>query len=255
MKKILLVVCVVALLAVASAAYASDSAWYIQIKAVNPTTFGGGAGVTMGVGTSAELAQNFPTTTGSTANAESTAAYGDATSTYHSKHDVLRDTVGTEEYAWDLKIGSRSDYAPSTINICIWNNTLALAGNGGAANASLAYALYKGDALLAWFSTGATQAQFANTYWKVPGLATAKWTDLAVIQKNSSTWSPSSTNQGFFVTDTVTKSEIGKFDDLANYSFKAFGYEAPVVTPEPGSIMALGSGLIGLAGFAIRRRK
>ena len=28
-----------------------------------------------------------------------------------------------------------------------------------------------------------------------------------------------------------------------------------VLTPEPGSMLALGAGLIGLAGFALRRRK
>jgi len=33
------------------------------------------------------------------------------------------------------------------------------------------------------------------------------------------------------------------------------GYQAPLTTPEPGSMLAMFSGLVGLVGFGIRRRK
>jgi hypothetical protein len=241
----------VALIAVASAAYASDSAWLISVKAVS-AAFGGGAALTVGVGTTTDTAQSWPTSVGSTANASNTAAYGDLAGQYRARKDVTRDlgaeAEGANGYGWDLLIGARADYAPATINICIWNNRTASLGAGGELNHALAYAFYKGDTLLAWFSDAGLVHDLAVSNG---GMNAALWADANLLIKNSSSWSPTSAATGFYVTDTVTRSATGSFGDLGAYRFEAF---APTV-PEPGSFMALGSGLIGLAGFAIRRRK
>jgi hypothetical protein len=248
MKKVLMMVCVVALLVVASAAYASDSAWLISIKAVTATAAGGSA-ATVGVGTSSEQTAGFPASNGG-ATAERTAALGDTT--YHMRHDVARDLAaeaqGGTGYSWDLKIGARGTVGNTTaINICIWNNTLPNFGVGGELNHALVYGLFRGGELLKWFSDDAAIRPLATA--DDPEFTQDKWVNTSQLLKASTNWSPTVANMGFYITHTATNG--AGYADLEDYTFKAF---APTV-PEPGSFMALGSGLIGLAGFAIRRRK
>ena len=69
---------------VAGAAHATDTSWWINIKAVNPTTFGGGSHITLGVGTTTSSTQSAPGAVGSTATAEKTGA----DTGYHSRHDM-----------------------------------------------------------------------------------------------------------------------------------------------------------------------
>lgn len=250
MKKFLMVVCVIALLAVASAAYASDNAWLISIKAVTPASAGGGAAALVGVGTTSDLTASFPASNGG-ATAEQSA--GDATNVFHSRHDGLRDVDGQEAYEWGLKIGAKGTVPGTTlVNICIWNNATANLGAGGILNQNLAYALYSGNDLLAWFSSDLGTVKALAMAGDV-GLTEGLWSNTSVLIKNATSWSPTTANMGFFVQRTVNNGAA--YGDLDTYRFVAFAPQEVIVTPEPGSLMALGSGLIGLAGFAIRRRR
>jgi hypothetical protein len=245
MKKVLLVLCVVALLALTSAAYATESNWLISVKAVSPAFLNAGTAINLGVGTAASTANaSFPTTAQSTAQGEKT---GSDTG-YHNKHQYAQDTDGDVLYSWDLKIGAKSDATYSTINICLYNNAEPqLNTTNQVLDLALGYAFFDGQDLAAWFSTaGNKDAIVAQKGYAAAD--TAKWFDVSVLLKAKG-WNPTAASTGWYYTDTATKGT--NFDSLGSYSFQAFS----VVTPEPGSLMAMGSGLIGLAGFAIRRRK
>jgi len=90
------------------------------------------------------------------------------------------------------------------------------------------------------------------------------WTQVAQTSMGGSGWASelsgsdgfglgslagSSTNLSNFQID-YARVYLGSADVSAVYDLYA-----PPVTPEPGSLLALGSGLVGLAGFVIRRRR
>lgn len=251
MKKFLLVVCVVALIAVASAgAYATTSSWLISIKALT-LTGGGNAAAMVGVGTTTET-----NTTSISSNGGAVAERTGTDTAYHVRHDVAQQAVGAEDYSWNLKIGAKSATVPGTtvVNICLWNNQLANLGAGGELDHALVYGFYKAGELVKWFSDD-VELMKANALAKDAAYTVDKWVSTSQLLKAASNWSPTTANWGYFIQDTVTNSS-GAWADVGDYSFQAFYAPTPeTVTPEPGSFMALGSGLIGLAGFAIRRRK
>jgi len=117
-------------------------------------------------------------------------------------------------------------------------------------------------------TNGATRLSLWN-----PSAATADIKPFATSGFNVSLYKTSAAGVRTGLLDTVDPAQNGAYTSGV-FSGKIYNYKltdgatagnglqyfelfagAPVVTPEPGSIVAMFSGLVGMAGFAIRRRK
>jgi hypothetical protein len=242
MKKVLLIVCVATMLVgmVVASASASTTNWVVMIKASNVDYNNGGSATTVGVYNTAltPSAASWPTTSGAAATAV------DASGSYYSKQ-ILAAAGGDK--TWGLKVGARSEYPISTVRLSLWNTALDAASRDTLLDTSNIYTLYHGQDLVAWFSNSAKadDTRYASNLWfDVSSLLQAKG------------WNPTAAATGWYKDMTVVKA--AGFAGIDSYSFSSittYNAPTPTETPEPGSLLALGSGLIGLVGFTARRRK
>lgn len=149
------------------------------------------------------------------------------------------------------------DVAPGTYNVdqsvTMWN---VIAGTSDPAYNTrfAAMFLFRVDDQIGMPYSG-SDFTFRSTKWDFQDPA-HQW---AVKNINGGAASSFTTTQGR-VQFILAFEDHAKEDTGARYGYAAFDnlvfetYENPVI-PEPGSLLALGSGLVGLAGMVIRRRK
>jgi hypothetical protein len=231
MKKSIVIACVVALLigVVAAGANAAAGNWIISIKAYSDQWTGLDKNVSIGV----QGAGTATLASGSAAANKVEALASDGVSVWTKKTLATGATAGE----FGLKIGEGGGFP--TININIYNLATSL-GNDQALDTNLVYKFKN--------SLGETLATFSSLANQRAGMV--GWNNVSVLMK-AGTWANGAADRGWFYTDT-TPVINSAFLSLENYSF-SFEQAPPI--PEPGSLLALGSGLIGMAGFAIRRRR
>jgi hypothetical protein len=245
-RKVIFILCAVALLFVGiTAANASATNWVLVLKATSPTYTNAGGALTVGIGPVAADAvqtQTWPTASGSAAVAERSPA----DTTFHAKHviGVGVAPVVPDNLVFKLLLGARPEYTAATVRLSVFNNLQDVQSRDTLLDSNRIYKLYSGAAdtgtLLAWWST----AVDVNPYQ----LDAQKWWNVSTLLKPKG-WSPVVADTGWFIDRDVVKG--AGFADLANYALAS----EVIPTPEPGSLLAFGSGLVGLTGFAIRRRK
>jgi hypothetical protein len=238
MRKLVLTLCVLAVMSVSAGAYASATNWVMLIKASATDYSYAGTATTFGVYTTAQAPSTatWPTTAGSCATAVKVGG------SYYSKYI----TAAGLEQTYDLKVGARGEYPYQNLRLTLWNPAADAANRESALDTNLVFTLYQGDTLAAWFSTGAHRDDYR-------AFASDRWFDVSVLMQPKG-WNPGPIATGFFL-DMPAVTGNG-FYALADYSFSATPYRhGDPITPEPGSLLVLGSGLIGMTGFAIRRRR
>ena len=112
-----------------------------------------------------------------------------------------------------------------------------------------------------WYSTtsdwSGNAADWVNaaTFTMASGSGTNMWTGTADAKINGIVlYSGSSSGQLNMNVDWVAQTSLESFDPTINdWRVTPYGFD-PTVVPEPGSIVAMCSGLIGMVGFARRRR-
>jgi len=226
MKKLVLVLCVVTLLAgVASAALASDSQWCIYIRTGNldGTNIGNGGDLILGASGGTGIGADSPFISFVATGANIASMDG-----AWQKNDFSRqDTTPPISYTFNVTIGVGGDYAYNRVFINLWSGTKNGLSTGWDMPDNYVVTIAKGTNVHSW-----TRAQM----W-VSG-TTPSSGKAAIVDGNA---------VGFWYTYDSKQS----FDNSTDDFIVTIG--PPV--PEPGSILALGSGLAGLAGFAIRRRR
>lgn len=216
MKKVLLVCVLVALAASAQAAYV----WNINSTDTAGANYG--TAVTVGDPANANATQSVISTNASYAAAVVYSGGLDAT---FSK-DVLRSRwfTTTPPQEWIIQAWSAGDYAMSTFDFRLW---------GGTTNVPTGtWYLYKYyDPFTQVWDT--TSESFVSTVTAVAGgtqASPALKLNLPAFKTNA----PTAAGQGYIF--ALRNTEIA-------------------VIPEPGSMVAMLSGLVGLVGFGIRRRR
>lgn len=241
MKKSIVIACVVVLLIglVAAGAQATATNWVVAIKAYSEAWTGVDKSPTVGIGTASQTLAS-----GSAAVNKAEVLATDGTSVWTKKILAGTTTSGT----FGLKIGEGGGFA--SLNINIYNIATGTGGVNTALDTSLVYTFKNGATTIATFSSAANHALEVAA-----GRAVTGWNDVALLMKPTG-WANGLADRGWFYTDT-TPTINSSFLALEDYSFSfdQFVTPEPPVTPEPGSLLALGSGLIGMAGYAIRRRR
>jgi hypothetical protein len=239
-RKLVLLFCVFAVMSVSAGAYASATNWVILVKASTANYARGGSATVVGAyitGQNPTTAQ-WPDISGISVSA---VRVGD---TYDSKYIA---SLGSQ-LTFDLKIGARNEYPDSTQRITLWNTAQDAADRDTSLDTSLVYTLYQGTTLKAWFTTPQHE-----DVWPYMFLDRALWHDVSDLLQVKG-WNPGAADTGFYLDVPVVKG--ANYDALADYSLSATPYMVEHMdTPEPGSLLILGSGLIAMAGFTIRRRR
>ena len=244
MRKAILIACVVALLVgfVAASASATAGNWAVQIKAFN--TSWGMADKSSDLGVAATATQTTISTLPQSGKGEAVIAKGDGT--FLSKQRVTANaTVGTS-LTWDLEVGT-GGVLPA-INVAIFNQAADILNANTALDIDNYYYEFKqGDTVLATWSS------LLNRVCLIDAVG---WIDIADMDRGllrAKGFTPTAGLTGYYVTITPPVASAS-WAGLEDFSFSQYRLAVPG-TPEPGSFLALGSGLVGLAGFAIRRRK
>jgi len=243
MKKLIVMGIVMVMALSATAAFAAaDNDWLINVKASTDATAKVGASNAI-FGLKTATGDTFATlTTAANLAGSPEINYGDATHPYTSNYGAVPATAkrySTVKFGGAV-LGNTTNTVDWTFRVC------------GAANASLY--------LTAWNATGATNqidAGFTQTIQLYESNAAGEKIGPAIwsfVAGKTSSWTSSGGIVGtagdtYFQTQVTLPGEI----DPAGGAYKYYVLEATV--PEPGSMVALFSGLIGLVGFGIRRRK
>jgi len=249
MKKLIVIGIVMVMVMSASAAMAVtiDNDWLVYVKASTDAAAKVGAGnATFGLKTAAgDSFANY--TTAANVGGTPEINYKDATHPYTTNYGAIPGRTYVAKFGgaplgvevgkkgvidWAFKIAGAAN---ATVYLTSWNT----AGTTTAINAltDQVIKLYLGDA---------DGNKVGDAIWEYKaGTNGATWTGAGGIVGTAN--STSAANAYFQQSFTLGAA------DNAGAAYKYFVLEATV--PEPGSMVALFSGLIGLVGFGIRRRK
>ena len=234
MKK-LVVILVVALM-VSGAAYASATNWAVYLQA-STTAYGSAAtNSTMGVAATASVLY-YTANTGAQAE----------TAIYLPNQTPLKDPqfYKTEKrvapvypQTWDIRLWCGTSYPSTTIRVSWWIPAAALSLPGGAGGM---------DYKLVVVSDPTGQLTVGEEIFKlsVPSGGTELWGGTQAIPMGH--FDLSTTGGG--------KSLLMSPDSAAIASGLQLQFIATPPIPEPSGLLALASGMVGLAGFAWRRRR
>jgi len=230
MKKIFAIT-IVLLLFTVTMAVATETAWRINIKADNGSGSYYGLYDQIGVATNGtDGVDGQDTPCGWTGDLPETNAHvvsvipADAVKTY--VKDIQQGVPATYPNTWDVRVGAAKNAAYTMMRVYFTTvGTTVMPPTGG----GLAFKLKMVN------NRGVEGAPVNGTEWVVP-IPTAH----------------SSTNPFFSLNLPVLK-----ISALSDSAMKAEGYqfEFQQIVPEPGSLLVLGMGIAGLAGFMTRRRR
>lgn len=233
MKKVILVVCVIALFAMATSAFASTTQtgnpnqWLVTFRSgiLNGTALTGGGDVSLGFTADGSGDGAGPSYLASAANIQAV-NHGSG-----SNKQLEPFSLGVP-YSFDIVIGIGTGYVAAGGNatqvyLAQWAPDKNGLATGWTLPTNYKVTVTKGQTTLATYTYATTPG-----FW-VGGTAPA-------ANKNG--------GLGFWYTYDGTASSFASSTDILTVTVSPNA-------PEPGSLLALGSGLIGLAGFAIRRRR
>jgi len=222
MKKLIVVI---ALMLVASSAYASLTDWNLNLQVGTSASIMGvssgkiiiGTASTATDGVDAGVDTNAAATTSSQGWIKNISKLGGVDAPANGYFKDLRAPVVAETKVWDLQVGAREAYSGSTLELRIWNPT-------GDANDIV-------SPLIVEIAVVKDPTGLVNGF---------TW-DNAVNGASNGTGAVK-----INLTNAIASLKGGSAIDLQVRC-------KPV--PEPGSIVAMLSGLVGLMGYGIRRRK
>jgi len=223
MKK-LIVIGIVAVLVLGFAIAASatvDTQWVVQLKSNNST---GQSQSTFTIGTKTNSTDAWASGEGDADYSATTSGYGEVGTVIGTHLRVTTDYFGTLTTAQDQN-------APKVIDLY------------GRLNGGISGTL----TLKCWVPTGANELDDASQttvveLWLASDYGVSGKTPLWTVQKATSGTS----------TAPLFTSSAYDYDGTHDLAFKLVAYTP---TPEPGSILVLASGLVGLIGLGMRRRK
>lgn len=242
MKKLLVIGIVMVMALSATAAFAAiDNDWLVNFKASTDVLAKSGASNCI-VGLKTATGDSFATL-GTPANLSGSPEvnYADAAHAYTTNYG----TTPGRTYVAKFGGAPLGTTGKETID---WTFRLV-----GAANATVYFT--------AWNATGTTNAIDAGTTQTIKlyeSNAAGQKIGAAVFDFTPgkvASWTSGGGIVGVANTDYFSKSYTLGSVDAAGGAYQYFVLEASTSTPEPGSMLAMLSGLVGLVGFGIRRRK
>jgi hypothetical protein len=216
-----------------------DSGWQIQ----TPWAY---MGATMDTGGALSNLSYHPAPYVTTIYADNGYGWGE---TYWCPRIVKNSGTSTTDYG--LQIWTANGDYGHTENVRIAAGAIAIGGNSSF--------IPQNEAAIRWTATNAgtysvtatftgacTTGTSANVGFNLGGVS--QWSDAISTYGQATTYTHTFTVTAGQTFDAVV---TGRDYVMLDYSIT----DAPVDTPEPGSMMAMASGLVGLLGFGIRRRK